>query len=66
MPGYADDFLSVSLGGEGWGGVLKNMVTRKMFVTSAGTVRKPISRCCVLDLDHPNTRALGQCARESQ
>ena len=60
VPGYAADFLSVSPGREGWGGVLKNMVTRKKFVTSARTVCKPLSRCCFLVLHHPNTNVPGQ------
>jgi len=37
-----------------------------MFITSAGPVRKPLSRCCVLVLHHPNTHVPGQRARESQ
>ena len=63
VPGYAADFLSVSLGREGWGGVLKNMVTRKKFVTSARIVCKPLSRCCFLVLHHPYTHVPGQRAR---
>jgi len=37
-----------------------------MFITSAGTVRKPLSRYCVLVLHHPNTHVPWQHARESQ
>ena len=66
VPGYAADFLSVSMDGEGWGRVLKTMVTKNKFVTSARTVCKPLSRCCVLVLHHPNTHVPGQRARESQ
>ena len=65
VPGYAADFLSVSQGGEGWDGVLKNMITRKKFVTSARTVCKPLSRYCVLVLHHPNTHNPLQRAHES-
>ena len=38
----------------------------EIFVTSAGTVRKALCRCCFLLLHHPNTHVPGQPAHESQ